>query len=107
MNFRQLPNHEALRLLFTSPRLRKLGLPCFLVPSCMAYDANDPYDTFHLKTEIFIQEELRECMRNTTFIVIGNISIYNREHTKKKHGRRMQFFAAQAFESIRISNLLS
>ncbi|GIY45792.1 hypothetical protein CEXT_749101 [Caerostris extrusa] len=33
LNFRQLPNGEALQLLFTSHRLKKLDLLCFIVDS--------------------------------------------------------------------------
>ncbi|GIY53297.1 hypothetical protein CEXT_670961 [Caerostris extrusa] len=29
LNFQQLPSHEALHLMFTSPRLKKLDLSCF------------------------------------------------------------------------------
>ncbi|GIX99523.1 uncharacterized protein CDAR_104531 [Caerostris darwini] len=62
MDFKQLPNHETLYLLFTSRRPKKLDLSCFSVPASLTYDGNDPYTPSHLKREIDILEALREPM---------------------------------------------
>ncbi|GIZ03866.1 hypothetical protein CEXT_343571 [Caerostris extrusa] len=52
MNFRQLPNREALLLLFTSHRVKKLDLSCFLVNTGETFSESDPYAPSHLKMDI-------------------------------------------------------
>ncbi|GIY58991.1 uncharacterized protein CEXT_678491 [Caerostris extrusa] len=54
MNFRQLPNREALHLLFSSHRLKKLDLSCFFVQDGETFSANVPYALPHLKEIIDI-----------------------------------------------------
>ncbi|GIX99506.1 uncharacterized protein CDAR_104411 [Caerostris darwini] len=60
MNFRQLPNHEALHLLFTSHRLKKLDLSCFVVQWGETFSADDPYAPPHLKENIDIHVPMNE-----------------------------------------------
>ncbi|GIX99516.1 uncharacterized protein CDAR_104461 [Caerostris darwini] len=52
LNFRQLPNREALHLLFTSHRLKKLDLSCFFVDTGETFSESDPYAPSHLKMDI-------------------------------------------------------
>ncbi|GIY25489.1 uncharacterized protein CEXT_671031 [Caerostris extrusa] len=60
LNFRQLPNHEALHLLFTSHRLKKLDLSCFYVKEGETFSADDPYSPPHLKEDIDIHVPMNE-----------------------------------------------
>ncbi|GIX72943.1 uncharacterized protein CEXT_347241 [Caerostris extrusa] len=63
MNFRQLPNHEALHLLLTSRKPKKLDLSCFFVKSGETFSADDPYAPPHLK-DIDIQVPMNELTDN-------------------------------------------
>ncbi|GIX99520.1 uncharacterized protein CDAR_104501 [Caerostris darwini] len=60
LNFRQLPNHEALHLLFTSHRLKKLDLSCFFVKRGETFSADDPYSPPQLKEDIDIHVPMNE-----------------------------------------------
>ncbi|GIX93765.1 uncharacterized protein CDAR_606331 [Caerostris darwini] len=60
LNFRQLPNHEALNLLFTSHRLKKLDLSCFFVKRGETFSADDPYAPPHLKQDVDVQVPVDE-----------------------------------------------
>ncbi|GIX73957.1 hypothetical protein CDAR_191671 [Caerostris darwini] len=57
LNFTQLPNHEALHLLLTSHRLKKLDLSCFLVECGEYFSESDPYAPSHSKSNIDQKEE--------------------------------------------------
>ncbi|GIY58815.1 uncharacterized protein CDAR_227581 [Caerostris darwini] len=60
MNFRQLPSSEVLHLLFTSHRLKKLDLSCFLVKEGEIFSTNDPYAPPDLKKDIDIHVPMDE-----------------------------------------------
>ncbi|GIY67456.1 uncharacterized protein CDAR_522871 [Caerostris darwini] len=61
LNFRQLPSHEALHLMFASPRLKKLDLSCFFVKSDETFSADDPYAPPHLKVDVDIHVSMNEA----------------------------------------------
>ncbi|GIX99500.1 uncharacterized protein CDAR_104381 [Caerostris darwini] len=60
LNFRQLPNREALQLLFSCHRLKKLDLSCFFVESDETFSAIGHYGPPQLKEIVNIPVPMKE-----------------------------------------------